>query len=156
MSDNPYSPPASKLADPIDREPGSPVKAVLLGAAVDIGGSLAMSMVLGIVVAVMMSGVAPAQMGAELAAMAGTSPYKVIAMVLGTAMSVLAGFTCARIARRRDDKLAFILGAISVTAGLLFAGDWSSPGMLALNAVLTFGAVLAGARLGRPKAAAGA
>ncbi len=158
MSDNPYTPPDAKLADPADpadQSAGSPVKAVLLGALVDVGGSLLLSTVMGIVLAVVLAqqGMAPEQIGEAFGSMTATSPFRIIAMVLGTGMSMLAGYVCARIARRRDYKLPCILGAISVTAGFLFAGDPDAVGMSVLNSVLTFGAVIVGARLGMPKAA---
>lgn len=156
MSDNPYSPPDAKLADPADHSPGSPVKAVLLGALVDIGGSLILSTVMGIAMVMFLSqqNMTPEQIGEAFASMPGGSLFRIVGMVLGTGMSMLAGYVCARIARRRDFKLAGILGAISVSAGYLFSGDPNSVGVNLFNAVVTFAAVLAGARLGMPKAPA--
>lgn len=156
MDDNPYSPPDPKIDYP-DRPKGSPVKAVLAGAFVDIAGTLALSTMMGVVTVFVLTrtGMPPGFEGGFSSHPMWT-PLKVIAMVLGTAMSVLAGFICARIARRRDYRAACILGAISVTAGLLFSGFPNPVSVNLLNAAVTFVAVLAGARLGMPKAVAGA
>jgi hypothetical protein len=48
MSENPYKPPTSEVQD-LPAAPGSPIKAIFLGLLVDIGGTTALSVLIGIV-----------------------------------------------------------------------------------------------------------
>ena len=146
---NPYNPPGATVSDP-EARPGSPVKAVLLGALVDIVGTL----VVGTLVAVTY-GASLAASGAsveEIAAMSSDVPVDswlfIVGLLVGCGFSLLGGYVCARIAKRSEYKLGCILGGISVVAGLLMAmGEVSLAIDLGLI-LATFAAVLLGSHLG--------
>jgi hypothetical protein len=146
---NPYSPPGAAVSDPKAR-PGSPVKAVLLGAIVDIVGTL----VVGTLVAVTY-GASLAASGAsveDIDAMSSNIPVDswqfIVGLLIGCGFSLLGGYVCARIAKRSEYKLGCILGGISVLAGLLIGmGEYSSAIDLSLI-LATFAAVLLGSHLG--------
>jgi hypothetical protein len=149
MQSNPYTPPKAELRE-LARRPGSPLKAVLLGLTIDVGGSMILGVVLGIAYAASLasSGVGAPQINEALGDISPTSWVSIVGTALGGVLSVLAGFTCARVARREDYKLGFILGAISALSGLLLSGSTYSVPMNVLLCALTFGAVLLGTRLG--------
>lgn len=154
MQINPYSPPTAELTSQ-PKPPGSPLKAVLLGLSVDVGGSLISGLLLGAAYGMVLASLG---MSAEeiLAASQhlASSPFMIIAGVLGLAFSVLGGFVCARIARRSDDRLGFILGGLSAGLGFLLSDAELSLGVNLLFAVFTFLSVLLGNRYGRAKVAA--
>lgn len=152
MTSNPYSPPQSELKD-LPRAPGSPSKAVLLGLAVDIGGSLGVGMVLGIVYAVVLAGqgVDPAGLEKAMNHIAADSWVSIVATVAGGMFSMLGGYVCARIAGRSDFKLAYIMGAISVAVGALMSYQTHTVLHSLMLALLGFGAILLGTKLGMTK-----
>jgi fructose-specific phosphotransferase system IIC component len=129
------------------------VIAVLVGLAVDVGGS----MLLGTAMAIAY-GVSLARSGMDtskiVAAMSDISPYSwffLLVSALGAACSVLGGFICARIARRSDLTPGFVLGVVSTVTGLSLSSKRESAGVIAVLACLSFACVLLGARLGRAK-----
>ena len=152
MQPNLYEPPKAELIDQ-QNSPGSALKAVLLGLAVDIGGSIVLSFLLGIVYALRLirAGVDPSKVEKTLTNMPSPLWLTIVGLVLGGALSVLGGFTCARIARRDDYKLGFILGGISSCYGLYFSYPTFSLLISASLAVLTFGCILLGTKLGQSK-----
>lgn len=149
MSSNPYTPPQSELTDPV-RAPASALKAVLAGLAVDLGGSLAVGVVLGIVYAVVLArqGVEPDKLAAAMNNIPAGSWVSIVGTLGGGAFSILGGYTCARMSGRTDYKLAFILAGICVTIGLLLSYQSHSLIYNGLLAALTLGAVMLGTRLG--------
>ena len=67
---------------------------------------------------------------------------------VGVLCSVLGGYVCERIARRRDYKAGAVLAALSAVLGLAMGAGAASAPMLALLVFLTVGSVLLGTRLG--------
>lgn len=121
---NPYAAPAAKLADPPPR-PGSPVKAVLLGSAADLGCSFAGWFVLDVVY--------------ELGWLEGIARYS--SMAFGLSCSVLGGWVCARTARRLEFRLGAIVALLSVLGGY----GYSSLDPESLDAWDAFWALVGGA-----------
>jgi hypothetical protein len=116
-NDNPYSAPKSRVAGS-DAAPGSAFKAVGLGMAVDIGGTLVATTLLGVIWGAVL--VATGTSMEELQAIASIprgSPLWIASQLLGVLFSVLGGYVCARIAKRRE----YALGAIQVTLTTLIA-----------------------------------
>jgi len=152
MNANPYTPPKAKLADR-PKPPGSPIKAVLLGLGVDIGGSLLIGTALGFFYAISlaMSGMNQAQIHEAVTNVSSGSWISVIGMAGGCISSVLGGCPCARVSRRDDYKLGFVLAAISSIVGLLYSYNSHSVPVLALSVSLTIDSVLIGTRIGRSK-----
>jgi hypothetical protein len=149
---NPYSAPASKVADPAPR-PGSPYKAVGLGLLTDFGGTMVFSTILTFVYGVMLAGSGVAQEDLEAAirnASAGDTLYFWIGSIGGCGFSLLGGYVCARIARQSEYTLGVILAASVVVLGLLLFGDGGLD--LGLSVVLnaaTVAAVIVGAWIGK-------
>jgi hypothetical protein len=146
--ENRYQPPTAEVHDQPATQ-GSAVKAVSLGLLVDIGGTLLLSVVVFSAYAVVQTGngMSVEQIEAELGNLPPTSLLFIVMTLLGCGLSVLGGYVCARIARRRDYRLGVVLGALSTTLGLLLGSD-ESAGMLAATALLSFAAIMLGTRLG--------
>ena len=148
MPDNPFAPPTSEVRD-LSPRPGSPIKGVILGLLVDIGGTVISSMVIGGVFAVFMaqSGMPPEEIFAALSDTRFSSPLFVVSTIAGGGLSVLGGYVCQRIARRSNYRLALVLAGLSTAIGL--AMSWSSYSALvhALLTLLNVASVLLGTRL---------
>jgi len=149
---NPYAPPDAKLADPAAR-PGSPIKAVTIGLAVDLGGTVVATVILALAYGIVLGalGATAEEIEAVTTDMSTDSGFFYTLALAGLAFSMLGGYVCARIARRSELKLGAILAAISAGVGLAFGGDPSRLGMLISLTILGIAAVLAGANLGRAK-----
>ena len=134
---NPFQPPRSGFEKPPrDREPGSLFKAVVVGVAIDIGGTIAGGLILGILyhIAHAARGLSSAQIQALLETANPFDTFRILGMALGLAMSVLGGFFCARTANVNSYTAVGIVSAISVTVGTLNGAgeyDWST--LLVLN-----------------------
>jgi len=138
---NPYAPPEAAVRD-VPAKAGSAFKAVALGLAADIGGTLAAGIVLGLLYAIVLGGTVPSAEDSWLF-YAGT--------LLGLSFSVLGGYVCARTARRDEMKLGAILAALTALIGILFSGEDYQLGTLVSLTLAGIGAVMIGARLGYTK-----
>jgi len=149
---NPYSAPASKLADPAPR-PGSPYKAVGLGLLTDFGGTFAFSMLLTFLYGVMLAGSGVAQEDMEAAirsASATDSWYFWLGSIGGCGFSILGGYVCARVAGQSEYTLGVILAASVVVLGLLLFGDGGlDVGLSVVLNAATIAAVVVGAWIGK-------
>ncbi|MBC7601311.1 MAG: hypothetical protein H7255_01440 [Ramlibacter sp.] len=150
MPHNPYTPPEAPLKEQ-PRPPGSPVKAVLIGLAIDIGGSLVLGIVLSVLYAISLSsGGMNAQEVGEAMANIPTNSWPYIAGILGGAiLSFMGGYGCARIARRSEYRLAFILASLSAGFGLVTSWDTYDVTQNLLLALTTVACVVLGAKYGR-------
>ena len=137
MENNRYQPPKSGFErPPLDREPGSLVKAVLLGAATDIGGTILLGIVLGIVYGIVLAsqGQTTEQIQHTMENIDPLSTLGLVSAVLGLSMSVLGGFVCARTANVNSYTAVGILSAVSVAFGALMgAGEYEWQVLLLLN-----------------------
>src|SRR6476620_7926605 len=149
---NPYAPPEASVQD-LPARPGSAFKAISLGLATDIGGTLVATIILALIygVALGAAGIQGEEIAATIQASATDSWFFYATTLVGLGFSVLGGFVCARIARRSELKLGAILATLSAVSGLALAGDEQQLGTLLSLTLLGFGAVLVGARLGLAK-----
>ncbi len=150
--DNPYTPPEARVADP-ENEPGSPLKAVGIGLAVDIGGSLMTSLVLGMVYGAMLAA-SGASAEEVTSALSNVSPYawvSITGFAAGVGFSILGGYLCARIAQRSEYTLGGIMAAISTVIGMLASRHSDSPFAIFILVVAEFAAVMIGVRIGYSK-----
>lgn len=148
---NPFHPPEAKLEDRPNLAPGSPVKAVALGVVVDIAATMIGGIVAGLVFAMGFSALgATREQLAELVQPATWSAYLVVMMAIGTAGSALGGYVCARIAKRDEARLGWILAGISVLVGVLMGSDAVAQmiDQVIIGALLTVIGVLVGTRIG--------
>jgi hypothetical protein len=146
---NPYAAPDAKLADPA-AAPGSPIKAVLIGLGVDIGGSEVATLILALAYGMFLaaSGASQEEIAAASQGTHTDSWFFYASSLVGCAFSVLGGYVCARIARRSEYTLGAILAAISAAFGLWASMDQYQVGILASLTLASIGAVMWGARLG--------
>jgi hypothetical protein len=127
MSQNPYEPPESDPSTRTPEVPGSPLRAVLTGLTIDIGGSAVLGILLGQVYGWTLSGqeLTEAQLNDAAANIPLASAFGVLGLLLGSLMSVLGGFVCARIVLRNEFRAGFAMAGVSVLFGLLVGGGGS-------------------------------
>lgn len=148
MNENRYRPPRANI-DPRHREPGSIPRAVAVGAAIDIGGTILCSFVLGLLYATILGlqGLSSEAIAQSLNEFDRWSAFGLLLTAAGLTMSVLGGYQCGVIANRRTYQAPGILSLVSVTIGaLLNDGRTQLPELLFFSA-LTVAALLGGAYL---------
>jgi hypothetical protein len=125
MPTNPFQPPETDPArKPPPVPPGSPLKAVLAGLAVYIGGTTLLSMVVAVLYALQLhaQGLSEGEMREAMAHMPRDSALYIGGTLLGALLSVAGGYVCARIARRDEYRIGLVMAAVSGLAGLLLGG----------------------------------
>lgn len=154
---NPYQPPAAVVRDLAPRR-GSPVKAVLYGVLIDIGGSFGGGVVLVLAYSIVLasSGASAEDIQRALSASDPVSWLSIAGFAIGTAASFLGGFVCARVARLNERRWVGIVASVSALVSLLtgadFALEWNA--VLALASMATvFAGGWAGERSNRRRAA---
>jgi hypothetical protein len=121
---NPYAPPEATVHD-LPAKPGSAFKAIALGLATDIGGTLVATVILALIYGVGARRLRRQARG-HRRDHAGFGDRLVVLLcpsLVGLGFSVLGGYVCARIVRRSELKLGAILAAMSALLGILFAGE---------------------------------
>jgi hypothetical protein len=146
MEQNRYEPPRAQL-DPRNREPGSIPKAVAIGAAIDIGGTILGGIILGLLYSVLLGlqGHSAAEVQQAITQFEPWSPFGIVAMAMGLAMSVFGGYQCAIIANRTTYLAPGIMSLISVTSSAILGDGQSRLPELLLMSGLTVAAILSGA-----------
>jgi hypothetical protein len=150
---SPFAPPSAYLADAPNLARGSPIKAVLLGLAVDIGGTILMSLLLGIGYGIFLAatGTPPAEIASAAKMDNPASLLSITGTVMGLIFSVLGGYVCARIAKHAEYRLAAIMAVLSSLLGFVMAGSRHSFQLTALLVIASFAATMIGARIGYQK-----
>ena len=145
MDKDNFKPPQAELGDP-PRKPGSLLRALLTGAAIEIGGTLVLGIVLGIGYGMLLGaeGYGEEEMKQILTHPDPFSGFGIVGSLLGGAVSVFAGYACAAIAHRRSYAPVFMLASISVCLGLLLGGDAYAWHWNVLLSLLTIACVLFG------------
>jgi hypothetical protein len=143
-SPNPYQPPEAPVSDR-DARRGAPVKGMIFGLLVDIGGSLIAAVVLVFVWSVWLaaSGMDAEAITQMLSEPDPLSTFSFVSYAVGCGFSWLGGYVCARVARETEMRCA----AAVATVSSLIAVTMGTALPLALNLVLTlftFGAVMLG------------
>jgi hypothetical protein len=148
MEQNRYEPPRARLA-PRSREPGSIPKAVAIGAAIDIGGTILGGIVIGLAYSVLLGiqGRSTAEVKEALTTFDPFSLFGLTLMAMGTAMSALGGYQCAVIANRTTYLAPGIMSLISVTSSAIMNDGQLPLPQLLLMSGLTVAAILGGASL---------
>jgi hypothetical protein len=126
--------------------PGSPLKAVVFGVLVDVGGSIVVGvfLVIGYSITLASSGASAEEIERLLAEASPTSWFSILGFLLGCATSFLGGYVCARIAGAAETKWVGIVAAVSALSSLLmgssaYAFEWN-----AVLALVGMAAVFAG------------
>jgi len=125
MGDNIYQAPESQLDDrgliPPGSEKGSPVKAILIATGVDIGGAIAVGVVLGIVYGVMlaMEGVPIEQIEQQMQVVDFGSMISLIGIGAGAFISIFAGYLCAKTVNHSEYRVVAALCVVVSSIGAL-------------------------------------
>ena len=148
---NPYQPPAAAVRDVAPRR-GSPLKAVLYGVLIDIGGSIGAGVLLVLVysIALASSGASAEDIERALREPDPFSSLSLAGFAAGTAASFLGGFVCARLAGPNEMKwvgvVAAVSGAVSLLMGSGYALEWNAVLALASMAAVFAGGAAAARR----------
>jgi hypothetical protein len=129
MPDNPYQPPEAPVtgADR-DERPGSPVKAILVGLAVDIGGSIVAGTVLVVAWGILLG--AGGASGEDMDRFFNDSDtFQWVSLGTGLGFTALGAYVAARIANHAEYRYALMLGLCSLAFSelmlrLLSGGDY--------------------------------
>jgi hypothetical protein len=145
---NPYRPPGAVVADR-DRPADSPIKGIIYGALVDVLGTTAASMILGVGYGIFLTanGASMEDLERLSAQIDPTSAIGLVGGAIGCGFSVLGGYVCARVAGRPELRWAAVVGAISAGFGLLMASQSPADLNLLLNGI-GFAMVMLGGYLG--------
>ena len=105
-----YVTPKSNVSVP-NTKPGSPVKGVIYGVLIDIGGTILFSTILGIVWATLLlsQGVSKEQAQIIMQNPNSTSPVMLFGMVVGCMISVFACYICGRVAKKYEYRLSILI-----------------------------------------------
>ena len=152
VANNPFEPPKSNVVDPNQAlRPGSIWKGVVIGAVVDFGGTFIFSLVLFFVYALLhgsanMSSEDVQTIGQQYAKdlVQGTTLWGIISFAVGSILSLLGGYLCARYARERWKVANSILGIGMGVLGLFSGGNYYSLGAKLSLGILTFAIVYLG------------
>jgi hypothetical protein len=114
MPENPYQPPEAPVSG-VDRDDrlGSPVKAILVGLAVDIGGSFVGGTIL-LVAWGMVLGAGGAGVEEVNRFFHDSSTFQWVSLCTGLAFTGLGAYVAARIANRAEYRVALMLGLCSL------------------------------------------
>jgi hypothetical protein len=100
---------------------GSPVKAIIIGVVVDMGGTIVLGIILVMIYSVLLAseGMSPEEIEYQLINLDPHSTFSIISMIIGGLVTVFAGYLCASIVNYSEYKFTFILGSISAAFGLI-------------------------------------
>lgn len=145
MEPNPYKPPESKPKPP-EFPQGSPLQAVLVACCVDIFGSYLLSLVIGVIYAIILTskGLSPDEISQAFANINRLSPLFLSGAVLGGGLTVLSGYLCARIGRCTTYNPVTAYLVITVVFMTLIGLSQGATGSMAENLLLTILTILCG------------
>jgi hypothetical protein len=148
MTEDRFKPPSAYVDDP-RRGKGSPIKGVLLGLVVDVGGTMLFGIAVSIAwgFALAAAGHSAQEIKALFANPDGDPVLPTVLIGGGVLCSVLGGYVCERIARQANYRLGLVLSTLSVLVGVALGSTAASATMFVLLTVLTVGSVLLGTRL---------
>lgn len=130
--------------------PGSPLKAVLSGLAVDIGGSAVLGIVLDQVYAMTLArqGLSNDQIEEAMQHIPPASAFGVLGILLGALMSVAGGYVCARVVLRDEYRVGGAMAAVSALLGLALGSGDDPTGLTALLILCTVACNMLGVNYG--------
>ena len=145
MDKDNFKPPRADLIEP-PRKPGSLLRAVLTGTAIEVIGMLVLGTVLGIDYGLVLGaqGYTEEAMKEAMTHLDPFSTLGIIGSLLGSCVSVFAGYARASIAHRPGYQPVWMMAAISVCLGLLVGSDTYDWPVSLLFSLLTVGCVLFG------------
>ena len=152
MSNDPFKPPETdSTQNPLPpAAPGSPLRAVLMGLAVDIGGTALASFLISAMYALQLhgQGLSESELKEAFDHMPHDSGLYVLGNVLGALMSVAGGYVCARIVRRNEFRTGLVMAASSALVGLLLGAAQEEVDMMLLLTLTGVACNLLGVKYG--------
>jgi len=142
-TDSPYQPPAAQVRDrPAVKKP-APVKAVFVGLAVDVLGTLVFQFIIGIVYGLILvsRGVTPDNIKQVAESFGWGAWIHAVSLAVGMGFSLLGGYICARIARERVLRSVTAMALLDVALAVPFthgAFDLEAVGLIAGMVVAIF------------------
>jgi hypothetical protein len=156
MPNPPFKPPEAnpKRKPPRPGEPsfvGSPVRAILTGLTIDIGGSMVINIILAVAYHVQLSnsGLSEAQIATVMQNITPQSTIAIVSTLLGALCSVAGGFACARIVRRDEFRIGGVMASLSGFITLAWGGSDLPDDLIVLLTLSTVACVLLGVKYGR-------
>lgn len=148
---SPYRPPEAPVAD-AERPRGRPVKGMLYGVLVDLGGSLLASFVLFFFWAMWLSasGLNPEEITHEIQEPDPLSAFSLFGYAVGGAFSWAGGYVCARVARETELQCAAVVATISTLVALAM-GTGLPLALYLFLTLMTFGCVMLGGWTGQQR-----
>ncbi len=142
---NPYEPPGAAVQDVEPPRP-APVKAVVYGVLIDVGGSIAAGILLVLVYSMVLSasGASLEEIQRAMSNADPTSAFSLLGLLVGCTASFLGGYVCARVARSAEMKWVGVVAAVSGVVSLLTGMGSLSMEWNAVLALVGMGAVFAG------------
>lgn len=130
--------------------PGSPLKAILSGLAVDLGGTAVLGIVLEnlYVLTLKGQGMGAAEIEEAMRHIPAASTIGVLSIVLGALMSVAGGYVCARIVLRDEYRVGGVMASVSVLLGLALSSNDDPSGVTALLILCTAACNMLGVKYG--------
>jgi hypothetical protein len=147
---NPYQPPVAVLTEGAPPRKAAPVKAVIYGVLVDLGGSMVAGLLLLAIrtTILIIRGADPDLIGTTTALTDPTSVLSLSSFAIGFAFSFLGGYVCARVARRAELKCSAVAATLSTVGGLALGGAPYAAWVDTLLGVLSVGMVMFGGYVG--------
>ncbi len=148
MTENAYQTPESDVSLN-ETYKGSALKAILIGASVDIFGTLVFGVFYGVIYAVFLAsnGMSADEISERFINIDTYSFFSMLGMVIGLLISVFAGYLCARTINYNEYRTVFVVAIIAVIFGLLIsASEYSLIENIVFN-TLTFISLYLGAWL---------
>lgn len=155
MSDKPSLPPEADYTPRPPRPratPGSPLRAVVAGLVIDLGGSVVLNLVLVVLYGLWLqvTGLTSEQIDNAVRHIPPDSWAAIAGVLLGACLDVLSGFVCARIVQRDEWRVGATLAGLSTLCTLLLndAGD-AAEDLTVLLSLCTAACTMLGVKYGR-------
>jgi len=147
---HPLQPPEADRP-PRPLRPGSPVRAVTIALVLDLGGSLALNLLLTVLYAAWLQarGLTGTEIDEAMRHIPPDSWAAIAGVLLGACLDVLSGFVCARIVQRDEWRVGGVLAGLSGLCTLLFndAGE-AMEDLTVLLSLCTVACTLLGVKYG--------
>ncbi len=144
----PNDSPQKPQTDP--NAPGTPLRAVLTGLAIDICGTQLMVIVLEMIYAVQIgaASMTPDQLNDALENISPQSGVAIAGHLLGAFLSVVAGYACARIVQRNEYRVGAVMAGIGLMINLAGMPDDAAVDMVLLMLLTDFACNMLGVKYG--------
>jgi len=144
----PYDSSQKPETDP--NAPGTPLRAVLTGLAIDICGTQLLAIALEMIYAIQIgaAGMTPDQLNEALENIPPQSGVMIAGHMLGALLSVVAGYACARIVQRDEYRVGAIMAGVGVMFNVATMPDDAALDMMLLLVLCDFACNMLGVKYG--------